>query len=164
MMDDTLTSAREEWREVIKRDGGRCPCCDRFGKIYARKFNSTMARSLIWLSYAECDSEGWVDVPMVGPAFVIRTNQLPTVRWWNLIERRENDDPKKKDSGMWRITRLGEQFVSFGDSIRSTVFSYNAKVIGYSDDQMRITEAFKSRFDYDKVMRTWFDGYQSELF
>jgi hypothetical protein len=40
---------RDQWRHTIDDEGGHCPVCDRWGRVYARGINNTMASALIWL-------------------------------------------------------------------------------------------------------------------
>ena len=145
----TLDDARTDWMYQINGDGGYCPCCDRWGKIYARQFNSSMAKALIWLV-----GKGlrWTDVPNTAPKWLTRTNQLPTVRWWGLVVRRESEDRAVKHSGMWQPTRRGIAFASNEIELPSTVYTYNNKVVRYNDDLIRIQDAFKTRFDYEQVV------------
>ena len=87
---------RKAWRHAIEHDGGHCPVCDRWGKVYPRSINKSMAKSLIWLCSSDSDADNWVNVPVTGPQWVVRTNQLPTLRWWDLVERRANTEDEKK--------------------------------------------------------------------
>ena len=137
----TLQESRADWRYAIEGDGGHCPCCDRWGKIYPRQFNSSMARSLIWLVG---EGSAWTDVPNTAPKWLTRTNQLPTVR--------ESEDPAVKHSGIWRPTERGADFAYGRTSIPETVFTYNAQVIRFGEEKMRIEEAFETPFDYAQVM------------
>lgn len=148
---DTLTRARSKWADTIKGDGGKCPCCDRWGKIYARSINATMARSLIWLAGREKHGI-WVDVANDAPRWLVRSNQLPTLRWWGLVERAPNDDPHKKHSGMWRATTKGRQFVHGMIQVPQKVFTYDGEPADWSDDLRFIADCFKDRFDYEAVM------------
>ena len=143
---------KEIWRNTIKGDGGHCPVCDRWGKIYGRAINNTMARSLIWLCAAPTEDNGWVDVPNKAPRAVIRSNQLPTLHWWNLVERLGSENAKQKHSGMWRPTALGLDFVNGNAQVPRKVFTYNNKVQAYSLDMVRINECFKEQFDYQQLM------------
>ena len=99
----TLQDSRDDWASAIQGDGGYCPCCDRWGKIYPRHFNSS-------------------------------------------------DDPKVKHSGMWRATSRGVDFAHGLITIPQTVFTYNAEVMHFGEEDMRIGDAFETHFDYAKVM------------
>ena len=148
---------RKAWRHVIEHDGGHCPVCDRWGKVYPRSINKSMAKSLIWLCSSNSDDEGWVNVPVTGPQWVVRTNQLPTLRWWDLVERRANkEDEKKKHSGYWRATQRGADFVLKQTKVPKTVFTYKGEVEGVSIETVAIEDCFKEFFDYQDVMRTYF--------
>jgi hypothetical protein len=155
-MDSMLARLRDVWRGVIESSGGHCPVCDRWGKIYARPINRTMARSLIWLCYAEVDGDGWVDVPNKAPRWVVQSNQLPTLRWWGLVERKDNDgETKTKHSGLWRPTDKGLNFVHHGLRIPKQVFTYNDTVQGYSTEEVTIKDCFTDNFDYNATMNTY---------
>lgn len=130
--------------------------CDRFGIVYRIGLNATMAKSLIWLSKANADAHGWVDVPTTAPKLVLRSNQLPTTKHWGLVERRPNDDPKVKHSGMWRITDKGRQFVANNLRVPRKVYIYNDVVEAWTPEDISIVECFAEQFDYqDAMRRTW---------
>lgn len=148
-----LSTLREEWRQVIKGDGDRCPCCDRWGRIYKRNINETMARSLMWLCNAPT-VKGWVNVPAYAPRWLVRSNQLPTLRWWELVERAGSDDVKKKHSGLWRPTDLGRAFAGGEVAVPKTVFTYNGSREKYGNEAVFISECFGTHFSYADVMET----------
>ena len=148
----TLEEAREAWDITINGKGGDCPCCDRFGRIYERPFNA-MAKSLIWLTNVNTnDPFKWVHVPSMAPKSIVRTNQLATTRWWGLIVRMANNNPKIKHSGMWRTTRKGRRFARGLIHIPLTVYTYNGEAIDYSEEQITVEDAFDTSFDYEQVM------------
>ena len=154
-METTLSEAIEKWESAIAADGGRCPCCNRFGKIYSRHFNKTMAWSLLWLW--NTGGKNFVDVPNTAPTQVLRSNQLPTVRWWGLIERKENNDTKNKHSGFWRVTDLGADIINGKCSMPKTVFTYDADVVRFGDEHIKFNDAFHGVFDYSEVMGARYD-------
>jgi hypothetical protein len=53
---------------------------------------------------------------------------------------------------MWRPTERGADFAHGRTSIPETVFTYNAQVIRFGEEKMRIEEAFETPFDYAQVM------------
>jgi hypothetical protein len=148
-----LDDLRERWHDTIHDAGGLCPVCDRFGIVYRVGLNATMAKSLIWLSKANTDPHGWVDVPTTAPKVVLRSNQLPTTKHWGLIERRPNDDPKVKHSGMWRITDKGKQFVTNNLRVPKKMYIYNDVVEAWTPEDISISECFAEHFDYQDAMR-----------
>ena len=147
---------RKNWRHSIEHDGGHCPVCDRWGRIYARGINKTMARSLMWLCQATKDKDGWVDVPKDAPRWLVRSNQLATLRWWSLVERKGSNNPKKKNSGMWRATELGVDFAHGIKNIPKKVYTYNGNVEVVSQNLVYISECFKEYFDYEQLMNEYF--------
>jgi hypothetical protein len=154
-----LQSLKEDWEHTIHHEGGTCPVCDRWGKVYGRTINMTMARSLIWLCReASKNISEWVDVPNTAPRSVIRTNQLPTLAWWGLVERcPKNDANKTKYSGLWRPTEKGWKFYRGQINVPHKVFTYNNEVEGFSDNLVFINECFETMFDYQEVMSSNFD-------
>jgi len=145
-----LEELRGIWRVVIGDEGGYCPCCDRWGKIYPRSLNETMARSLVWLAHHSANGD-WVDVPKRAPRWLVQSNQLPTLRWWGLVERHGTDDPTKKHSGIWRATKRGVLFAQNRLQVPKKVYTYNAEVEGFSEELVTIKDCVGS-FDYSAVM------------
>lgn len=159
-MDDLIQRLRIIWRSIIENGGGRCPVCSRWGKIYGRNINKTMAQSLVWICHAEVDAEGWVDVPATAPRWVVQSNQLPTLKWWGLVERRFNDGKNKtKFSGMWRPTEKGLDFVHNNTRIAKQVFTYNDEVQGFGLDTVTLRDCFEDNFDYNATMNTYLPQY-----
>ena len=151
-MTGTLMAARETLIENLDA-GAICPCCEKYVRRYRRRFNSSMARALCWLVRESPKGEAWIDVPNFAPDWLTRTNQLPTVRWWSLIERGRDDDPKTKHSGRWRPTQRGIDFVRNGGTIPSTVVTYNGQVFGYEGSPVTIHDTLGVKFDYSAIMR-----------
>ena len=159
-----IAQARAHWADVIKHEGGICPVCNRWGRIYRRGINRTMARSLIWLSSQEGDENGWVDVPATAPKDVVRTNQLSTLKWWGLIESAANDDPKKKRSGVWRMTYQGRLFVDGEIRVPKFVYTYNDSVREVSLETVSLRDCFEDPFDYRAVMQAHYPEVRVEVF
>ncbi len=157
----TVATIREEWRRAIEGDGAHCPCCDRWGKIYPRHINETMARSLVWLCEAPLTG-GWVNVPAHAPRWLVRSNQLPTLRWWDLVERAASDDKIKKHSGLWRPTQLGRDFAEGKVTVPKAVYTYNGTRERYGDKLITINECFGTHFSYQGVMQASFDFGESD--
>lgn len=152
-MNNMIAQLRAVWRTTIEGSGGHCPVCNRWGKVYARPVNRTMARSLIWLAHATTNAEGWVDVPKSGPRWLVQSNQLPTLRWWGLVARKENEgETNTKHSGYWCVTDKGLDFLNNGARIPKKVFTYNDTVEAYSAETVTIRDCFKDNFDYQATM------------
>jgi hypothetical protein len=164
MSDEHLLILKAHWKEAIENEGAHCPVCKRWGKIYGRSINKTMAYSLVWLTGARSDDDGWVDVPNSGNLRILRSNQLPTLRWWNLVERKNIESDKTKHAGLWRATPLGKDFVHGLVQVPEKVFTYDAEVVAFSDKQTHIWQCFKNQFDYQEIMNQMFPERQQSLF
>jgi hypothetical protein len=111
-----------------------------------------MAYSLIWLCKTDAKIDGWVNVPVKGPHWLVRSNQLPTLRWWNLVERMGIDDSATKFNGMWRPTKLGYDFVNGMVAVPRKVYTYKGDVETFGTEHIFISQCFKQNFDYAEVM------------
>ena len=156
---DALRNLRRGWRVLAEKDGGHCPVCDRWGKVYPRILNKTMVKSLIWLCQEQMRTKyDWIDVPNTGPRFIIRSNQLPVLTSWGLVERKLKNEAKgAKYSGLWRPTNKGWDFYHGTIKVPKKAFAYNNEVEGYSKELVRIDECFDTYFDYREVMASRFD-------
>jgi hypothetical protein len=152
----SVKQLRGNWHATIEDEGGYCPVCSRWGKIYARALNRTMARSLLWLC-KEALNNPWVDVPKMAPRWLVRSNQLPTLKAWGLVERAPVDPKSKtKHSGMWRPTELGVQFALQQVTVPKKVYTYNDTVQSVSPEQVSLTDCFGDDFDYQATMNDMF--------
>lgn len=148
----SLELARTQFMMDIRGDGTHCPCCDRWGKVNSRTLNKTMARSLVWLVRASAQSDDeWVDVPLTAPKELLRTNQLSTLKHWDLIEKMANKDPKTKSSGIWRPTHKGKRFVMGLNAVQEKVYIYNDIAIDFGGDLIVISDVYEG-FHYGKMM------------
>jgi hypothetical protein len=152
MDEDLIRLLQDSWRKVAEGDGGKCPCCRRWGKVYGRNINETMCRSLIWLAYAPANEMGWVNVPENAPRWVVRSNQLATLRWWGLVERLPSEKKEQKHSGMWRVTQLGKDFIERRAKVPKTAFTYAGEVEHMSSTEIAVEDCFGKHFNYEEVM------------
>jgi len=132
--------------------GIECPCCRQFCKIYKRKLNSGMARSLIWLVRTYLRGKDWINVPKRAPGYVVSNRDYAKLAHWELIEQMPNTDPTKRTSGMWRPTQGGIDFVFGRISVAARVHLYNNEVVGFSSKRTTIEEALGDKFDYQELM------------
>jgi len=149
-------------------DGLRCPCCSKWVKRYKRKINASMSRSLIWLVRAALGtgspllpaySSGksyWVDVPNTAPKWLLRTNQLPTLAWWGLVERMPKDATPEhnstKHSGLWKPTQKGIDFAKRKITVPLAAVTYNGAVEWLEGPEVLITDCLGEKFDYKEIM------------
>ena len=73
---------------------------------------------------------------------------------WGLAENKPNeDDPSKKHTGFWRITRRGRRFVQGRIRIPSHVYLYDNERWGMTTEtKVNIEDALGEPFDYQELM------------
>ena len=155
----TLAAARA--LVMVKRDEGvDCPCCDQFAKIYRRKLNSSMARSLVHVYRFFAANDDWLHAPSyLTERKVNATNDFGLLRHWGLVVHRGamRDDGSDRD-GFYKITDLGQQFVEGGVAIPKFIYLYSQQLLGlsdgvYSDRKLTtIRESLGSKFNYRELM------------
>ncbi len=133
-------------------EGSFCPCCGQRVQVYQRKFNANFATFLIslvmrskergwdWVHYSDCQFKG---------------RDYPYIKVWGLAITAENDDTRKRSSGLWKPTERGVAFVNGTVRLHRYAMMYDNKLCGYSKDTIHIWDALGSRFDYDEMMRSW---------
>lgn len=144
--DDTIGTAKHELRQNW-RAGLNCACCGNRVQLYPRPIYSTMCRDLIALYRL---GPGWHHNREFKDD--VSAGDFHKFRYWRIIEQKPNDDDGKRDSGMWRITELGRDFVEERVSVPKTAYVYNRKVREWSDDSIKIREALGKKFSYPELM------------
>lgn len=140
----TLGEARDWLRERV-RDGAHCPVCQQHAKVYHRKLNSGMARSLIAM-YRLAGVNRWVNITKHLPS---RNREEGKLEWWGLVER----DPDRR--GVWRVTDSGENFVLGKSRIPHAAEVYDGRVLRFDTSvSVTIRDALGDGFDYDELMST----------
>lgn len=156
---ETLAEARchiaAGWEQ---NTGTPCPICTQLVKLYKRRLNSSMARILIWL-VRESSSypDGWVPVSDTAPVFVRRSNEVSRLALWELVEDQPSDSPDRRNSGVWRPTERGRQFVACELSVPSHVHVFNNVIYGWSAELLDITSALGTSFSYAELMAGRFE-------
>jgi hypothetical protein len=81
-------------------------------------------------------------------------HELSRFALWGLVEQIENDDPKKKTSGFWRITGRGRRFVRCEVTMPLKAIEREGIAIGYDGDHVTIQQLCRMKgFDYQKLMQ-----------
>ena len=155
----SLKEAREWLRyRATQGSGTKCPCCGAATQFYAQRINKTMAIALGWLVQKSTDEDEsafrWVNVPKEGPRWLLRSNQLATLRHWGLLERLpKSEGAKTKHSGIWRPTDRGYRWVKGEISIQKFVVIYRSINYGYFGPLQTFAEAAGSEFfDYTEAI------------
>lgn len=150
---ETLDGARDRYFEAAANGGTFCPCCGKYGRVYTRRLNGTMAAGLIWLvrRYRERNC-AWIEVPKLAPKWLLKTNQLPTCRYWQLVEQQPHEPDAKKHSGCWRPTDFGMQFVDRVVWTYEKVEEYRGQVRRYLGESVSILDVLGTAFNYSELM------------
>lgn len=135
------------WLRKKAEDGARCPVCDQNVKIYRRKLNSGMARSLIRMYRA-----GGLDFIHLPTTVGSRSREEGKLRYWGLVEEEQVLRPDGGRAGYWRVTPMGELFVLGKITVWSHARVYNGKCLGLNGNQITIKDALGSQFDYAELM------------
>jgi hypothetical protein len=102
----------------------------------------------------------WIYVNNAAPRVVMRRGgEWTLLRHWGLIESSPNEDPKKRNSGLWRPTEKGVDFAFGRLLIPSHFIGYNNMFIEYHGEHVGIKTALGEHFSYDELMRG--GGYES---
>jgi hypothetical protein len=150
---EPLSEIRQQYFQKARLSVGVvCPCCQRFGKVYVRKFNKGMATNLINL-YRRTRS-GFVHLPSTAPRYILNDNQVGKLVFWNMAVAQPNeDDPSKNKSGCWKITDTGIDFVEGRIMVWSHVIEYNQIVEGFREKKrVNISDALGRPFHYQELM------------
>ena len=127
-----------------------CPCCDQFVRLYKRKLNANMTRFLCslvrislargrdaWVNFRDCEFDG---------------RDYPYIALWGLAETKSNEDASKKNSGLWKPTQKGIDFVLAGLRVPSHVHVLNNRIVGWSDETVGARDSLGTSFNYDELM------------
>ena len=148
-----LQGAKKELWEKMKGKGGDCPCCGRFAKVYKRPLNKTQVRALYWMmqSRSSWDKNGYMEIAGKAPVWILNSNQHTILKHWGFVEPKPHPSGKKKDSGWWRITNSGLDFLN-GKPVNKYVFLFNDRVLGTDGPEVTFADIF-DLFDYEQLMR-----------
>lgn len=142
----TIGEAQVTLRQVLDV-GHKCPVCTQLAKVYKRKLNSGMARSLIAMYQAA--RLDWQHIPTTIGALSREEGKL---RYWGLIEEETERRPDGGRSGYWRVTELGEQFVLGKITLPSHARIYDGRLLGLTGRNQSIRVALGAKFSYEELM------------
>jgi len=155
----TLTQARREYAIVLKNDGGRCPCCKRWGKINGYQVTSTQTRGMIWMIKRFRKNE-WIDLGRA-PKWILRAKTMSILQHWKLLERKAKGvDEDKRGSGFWRLTEKGRDFVRKKTTIPKYAFVFDNRVIKFSSQRVDVLTSLGKKFSYSELMSTRMTSHQ----
>jgi hypothetical protein len=139
----------QKWLAERIANGARCPCCNQYTKVYRRQINSGMARSLIAM-YLHGPQGQWVHLPTQVGA---RSREEGKLRYWGLVEEQvtvQRDDGGR--AGYWRLTDAGRDWVTGKSTVPKFASVYNNTVLRHYGEQVSISDALGSKFNYNELM------------
>ena len=158
----TTDMLRKEWRTTIEGEGGHCPVCDRWGKIYTKRITKTMVKRLAAMARVCGGKREWVYLPDITQAVGLAAYSVTALKHWGLVEQRvsetvldENNKPvlgDKKTSGFWRVTQAGVSFLDGRTRVPKYLLVYNDTTIDSSQDSIGVQECMGEHFNYGEMM------------
>lgn len=144
----TLADARAWLGDQLQRGGAVCPCCSQLAKIYKRKLNSNMARTLI-IGYRTVGL-AWFHAPTT----VGDRGELAKLRYWGLVEEEQTLRADGGRAGWWRVTSKGEQFILGRIELPAHALVYDGELLRLdeSDGLIGIRAALGEKFSYQELM------------
>jgi hypothetical protein len=135
-------------------DGTDCPACEQFVKLYKRKLNSSMSVTLLELYRKTHKTRSYIHVNELEEYKNLNGGGFATLKHWGLIEECPKDHAEfhKKSSGYWKITQKGVDFCEGKIKVKQHVLIYNQKAVGFSEEEISITESLKDNFNYSELM------------
>jgi len=143
-----LERMRTSWNQTIEGEGGHCPCCGKWGKVYKTKLSQHLALCLKWIID---HGDAWVDVQNEAPRWMLKSKTYPLLEHWALIESRGTR------SGIWTATQRGRDFVSGYESMPEAVYIYDNRRWGFSEAEVNFRQCFGKHFDFDELMSAQFN-------
>lgn len=145
-----LRKLKDEWEEAISGDGGCCPVCGKFGKVYKYKLTQSKALGLRWMQ-VHADKDGWVEVHKRGPRWMLRSKTHSLLSHWGLVESQGSR------SGIWRVTPKGRAFIDGSAVAPKSVWVYDNKVRALDAEETTFRGCFGVKFDFDELMSDQFN-------
>lgn len=143
----TLAAARADVRDG-REAGIICPCCDQVVKVYRRRLNAGMVRSLGRM-YAAGGITDYVHVPsLLGGR---GGGEDARLSYWELT--RESDGVRTDGGrrGWWRVTVRGELFLRGAITVPERALVFNGRCLGLTGPPVRVNE-IDAGFDLRELM------------
>lgn len=153
--------AEEQIRlDGARASGTRCECCGQHVQVYRRTLYGSMARWLISLTRAtqivtvtmrdgvSTQAYSWTqarDIPQRGGDYA-------KLAYWDLVEQHPDVPAEKRDSGLWRPTARGVNFVFGRVTIPQYAYVYAERVIGLGGPERDIRTCLGKKFNYEELL------------
>ena len=143
----------ELMRQARTSAGATCPSCNKFVKVYTRKLNSGMARTLIHIyRQARKTNNEWLDVLHHCTNIGFVAGEVGKLVWWGLLQKHTGKAKDGNSNGLYRMTRKGSMFVKQRITVPSYAVEYMSKVEKFEGDDTDIIQALDNEFNYRELM------------
>lgn len=144
----TLGEARKWLKAELWKGGCKCPLCALPAKIYRRRINAGMARSLITMYRTFGLDFGYI------PDLPAKSREEGKLVHWGLVVEASEPRPDGGRAGWWRVTEKGEAFIRSGLMVPKYVLLYGGNFLGYEDPTkvVSIRDALKKKFNLEELM------------
>jgi len=158
MFGQLLSTARSNLFIEARIKSTHCPCCRHHVKIYKRKLNSGMAKTLIY-TYRFFKDRPYAYLDVAHYMLKQIPNWVPSdygkLVWWGLLEKCEDPPEKgKKSSGKYRMTHKGRMFTERRIKVPAHAIEFLSEVESFSETEVDIVQALGKHFNYYELMRS----------
>jgi hypothetical protein len=155
----TLAKARDEFFDELET-GNRltCYCCGRTAALGRRTIDASMARTLIHIYRRNMAGQDWVNTSHDLPHGLSSTAAL--LRHWGLAESKNPVSKGRNDeSGLWKVTQLGMEFVEGMTSVPGKIMTWKGKIIKQPHGAaITLKDALGKKFSLAELMREELGG------
>jgi hypothetical protein len=144
----SLGQARD-WTRDRAAAGISCPLCRQEVKVYRRKLDGSMCRSLIaFYRHGDRHQRGWsrYSDTLTQDGIGYHGADYGKLAYWGLLE----PDPDRR--GYWRVTELGLEFVRREATVPSHAVIYDSRCLRVDGDPVEIVTCLGKKFDYWELM------------
>ena len=129
-----------------------CPCCGRYAQVYSRRIHKTIAQKLVHL-HRLGGAQAYVHTSNLVFAGEAGVGDFSKAKYWGLIEEAKNENIGKRNSGHWKLTQKGIDFVQGRITIPARAIVFDDRVLDFAGEQVSIRECIESSgFDYSELM------------
>jgi len=133
-----------EYKGIILEDGSTCSHCDQTIGLYRRKITDQNAKALLNMYRAGVEKwHHWKDIS--------DSTDFAKIIMWGLIERKVNDNETKSQSGLWKLTYHGVEFIQGRSEVTKYLYVYNNTIVERSAENTKFSDCLDDEFDYREI-------------
>jgi len=121
---------------------GKCPCCGQTVGAYKRNLTSAHARNFLRMLKAGKDNFHHYKEVSDGEG-----TDFSKPKYWGLLIKKPNEDPKMISSGFWKLTDKAILFIKGSIGLPKYAYVYNDRVLKFSDEEIKFLDLWNQEFD-----------------